>query len=57
MIRALIYIVNAHQNNRGKVMEFTLSTAMTCIETNLRNGKITRAEAKELIRLTMIKYC
>jgi len=38
-------------------MEFTLSTAMTCIETNLRNGKITRDEAKELIKLTMLKYC
>ena len=34
----------------------TLTTAMANIEYNLKAGNITRDEAKELIRLAMIKW-
>lgn len=37
-------------------MQYTLSTAVECIEANLKRGKITKEEAKELLRLVRLKY-
>ena len=37
-------------------MNYTLSTAIECIEVNLQRGVISREQAKALIKAAYIKY-